>query len=273
MGWDPYDVEVGFIYTYERPFVGPLVSSLAQSGDGFAMRAIIVDNASVDGVAEWENIIPETLVVRNERPLGYAPNLNRILAASSARYVLLMNTDMYFEPREQCVAKMVQFMDAHPDCGVSGCRLYHPDGTYGHPARRFQSLRTIAARRMGLSRLIPGEVESYLYLDRAPEEVIECDWLSGCFLMVRRNAYEEVGPLDERFRKYFEDVDFCLRMRQAGWQVLMNGGTFAYHLEQRASKAVFSRDGWRHIQSYFRWLRKWGFDPARHAAGREKRAA
>ncbi len=256
------DVDIGIIYTHERHFMTPLVTSLAQSGDEIAMRLIIVDNVSADGVEDWRHTFHETLVVRNQERLGYAANLNRILEASDARYVLLLNTDMFFDPAEQCVAKMVRFMDAHPDCGVSGCRLYHPDGTYGFPARRFQTPTTIAARRLGLGKLLGTTIDAYLYREQPPEAVFDCDWLSGCFLMVRRQAVDEVGPLDLQFRKYFEDVDICLRMARAGWRVMMNGATYGYHLEQRASGNLFSKDALIHLQSYARWLAKWGLDPA-----------
>ncbi|MBI3865607.1 MAG: glycosyltransferase [Planctomycetia bacterium] len=258
------DVDVGFIYTHERNFMTPLVSSLAQSAHGVSMRMILVDNASDDGVDEWRHAVPGTIVVRNNRRLGYAANLNRILEASTARYALLMNTDMYFVPAEQCVAKMVRFMDAHPDCGVSGCRLYRPDGSFGFPARRFQTLKTIAARRLGMPRLYRDTVNSYLYRDKPHDSIFECDWLSGCFLMVRRQALAEVGRLDERFRKYFEDVDFCLRTALAGWRVMMNGQTWCYHLEQRASRKLFSKDALLHLHSYLRWLAKWGLHPERN---------
>lgn len=267
------DVDIGVIYTYEDHFMSPLISSLARSGEEIGMRLILVDNASEHGVAPWSRQFEETLVLRNGERLGYAENLNRILEQSTARYTLLLNTDMVFEPAEQCVAKMVQFMDRHSDCGVSGCRLFHADGSYAWPARRFQSLKTIAARRLGMSRLLAGEVQSYLYADLPQDQLLECDWLSGCFLMVRREAVAAVGSLDCRFRKYFEDVDFCLRMARGGWKVLLNGETFGYHLEQRASRKLLSRDGWLHMQSYWKWLRKWGFDPARHLAAGNRTAA
>ena len=61
--------------------------------------------------------------------------------------------------------------------------------------------------------------------------------------------------------KYFEDVDLCLRMARAGWQVMFNGDTYCYHGEERASLKVFSRDGMRHLRSYYHWLRKWGWFP------------
>ena len=73
------DVDIGFIYTHERHLMGPLVSSLAQSGRGVSMRLILVDNASNDGVEPWRNTFPETCIVRNDSRLGYAANLNRIL--------------------------------------------------------------------------------------------------------------------------------------------------------------------------------------------------
>jgi GT2 family glycosyltransferase len=269
------DVDVGFIYTHERRFMGPLVSSLGQSAAGVSMRVLLVDNASREGVDEWRRLVPQTVVIRNERRLGYAANLNRILEASSARYALLLNTDMYFEPGERCITKMVKFMDAHPDCGVSGCRLYHPDGTFGYPARRFQSPSIIAARRLGLGRFLGNTLDSYLHRDKPEDAVYDCDWLSGCFLMVRRQAVDDVGFLDLGFQKYFEDVDFCLRMARAGWRVMMNGRTFCYHLEQRASHNVFSKDALIHVQSYVRWLMKWGLNPERHIAPTEppRRAA
>lgn len=267
------DVDIGVIYTYERHFMTPLVSSLARSGSGVAMRLVLVDNASAEGVEEWRQAFPETLVLRNDMRLGYAANLNRVLAASTARYALLLNTDMVFDPAEQCIAKMVQFMDEHPDCGVSGCRLYHPDGTYGFPARRFQTPSAIAARRMGLARLFRRTVDSYLYQEHPREAVFDCDWLSGCFLMVRRQALDEIGLLDLRFRKYFEDVDLCLRMARAGWRVMMNGKTWCYHLEQRASRNLFSKDALLHLQSYVRWLAKWGLNPQRQIATSKPRRA
>ena len=196
--------------------------------------------------------------MRNQRRLGYAANLNRILEVSTARYALLLNTDMYFDADEQCVTKMVRFMDAHPDCGLSGCRLYRPDGSFAFPARRFQTFSTVAARRLGLTRWLGKTIDWYLHREMPQDSVFDCDWLSGCFLMVRRKAVDQVGFLDVQFRKYFEDVDYCLRMARAGWRVMMNGRTYCYHLEQRASRNIFSKDAFVHLQSYLRMAGEMG---------------
>ena len=159
MDQPPFDLDIGVIYTHEQALVGRLLESLAASGDGLLMRLILVDNHSLEGVAAWTGIMPQTLLLQNSRRLSYAANLNRILAASTARYALLLNTDMYFDPPSQCLARMVQFMDSRPDCGLAGCRLYHQDGQDAYPARRFQTVPIILARRCGLGRLLPQVVD------------------------------------------------------------------------------------------------------------------
>jgi GT2 family glycosyltransferase len=122
----------------------------------------------------------------------------------------------------------------------------------------------ILARRLGLGRWMRRTLADYLYEEYAPEESWECDWLSGCFLMVRREAFEEVGFFDTGFAKYLEDVDICLRMARSDWRVMYNGGTYCYHLEQRGSRRLFSTDALQHLRSYLRWVLKWGFAPDRH---------
>jgi GT2 family glycosyltransferase len=254
-------VDIGVVYTYERQFMPRLASSLALSGEGLHLRLILVDNASSDGVQQWCGHFPDTVVVRNSRRLHYAANLNRVLAAATSPYVLLLNTDMYFDPQEQCVAKMVRFMESHPDCGIAGCRLHRADGSRSPSARRFQTLPVIFANRVGPRQWFRRTLDRYLYAEHAATESWACDWVPGCFLMVRRRAIEEVGCLDARFLKYFEDVDICLRMGLAGWRVMYHGATFCYHLEQRASARIFSVDAGLHLRSYLRWIRKWGVAP------------
>lgn len=258
-----FDVDIGVVYTYERNLMPRLLSTLRASGEGVRMRLILVDNQSADGVAPWTREFPETQVVKNSRRLLYPANLNRILQASSARYTLLLNTDMFFDPPAQCVARMVRFMDAHPDCGIAGCALYHEDGVFAYPARRFQTPRVVLARRLGLGRLMAPTLDDYLYRSFDPGQTWECDWLSGCFLMVRREAFEDVGFFDEGFVKYFEDVDMCYRMARSGWRVMYHGGTYGYHLERRDSKRLLSIDAARHLRAYLRWHWKWGFSFAR----------
>jgi GT2 family glycosyltransferase len=258
---DRLDLDIGVIYTHEREFTPALLRSLAASVDEVRARLLLVDNASADGVAQWAPLFPHVEPIVNSRRMTYAENLNRVLHASTARYVLLLNTDMLFDPHAHCLSQMVRFMDRHPRCGLAGCRLLHADGSEAHAARRFQTPRVVLARRLRWGADRESIVRAYLYGDRSPGDTFRCDWLSGCFLLVRREAWRQVGGLDEGFRKYFEDVDYCLRVAQAGWDVMYHGATYVYHLEQRGSAKLWSRDAWRHLRSYGRFVRKWGLFP------------
>lgn len=257
-----FDLDIGVIYTHERDLMPPLLETMSASERQLRMRLILVDNASADELEPWCAYFPETRILTNDCRLSYAANLNRILDASTARYTLLMNTDMYFDPRVHCLARMVAFMDSRPECGLAGCRLYHADGKDGHAARRFPTLPLVLARRCGLGWLLRPALGHHFYAEHTPQETWPCDWLSGCFLMVRREAIATVGRFDEGYGKYFEDVDICLRMARAGWQVMYHGAACCYHLEQRASRNLFAVDAWRHLLAYVRWLRKWGLHPA-----------
>jgi N-acetylglucosaminyl-diphospho-decaprenol L-rhamnosyltransferase len=268
------DLDIGVVYTHEDRWMPRLLSSLAASGPRLRTRLLLVDNASEKGTQAWEDYFPDTVVLRNPQRLFYAANLNRIVAAATAPLVLLLNTDMYFEPQQHCLTKMVEFMRRHPECGVAGCRIYHEDGSEGYAARRFQNLRIILSRRLGLGRFLPGTLENYFYQERELDAAWSCDWLSGCFLLLRREALADVGPFDTGFVKYFEDVDLCLRMARAGWTPMYNGRTYCYHLEERASRRLLSAGAWRHARAYVRWLAKWGLSPGRDLPPpRERRRA
>ncbi len=114
MSLPAFDLDVGVIYSGERHFMTPLVTSLACSAPGVAMRLLLVDNASTDGVDDSAHAVRHTKIIKNPTACTYAHNLNRVLGGSDARYVLLLNTDMYFDADEHCLAKMVHFMDDHP---------------------------------------------------------------------------------------------------------------------------------------------------------------
>ena len=250
------DLDVGIVYTHERRYMPRLLETMPRAAGDLSVRLILVDNASEDGHAQWLASFPRTTVIHNSRRLSYAANLNRVLRLATARYLLLMNTDMYFEPSEPCLQKMAAFMDRHPRCGLSVCRLHHPAGGYAWPARRFQTPRIVAARRLGLARRLQPELASYFYHDRDHCGSFDCDWVSGCFMFLRREAAAEVGLFDERFTKYFEDVDYSARMHAAGWRVMFHGATYCYHHEQRASRRLLSADAYRHLAGYARWLLK-----------------
>lgn len=178
-----------------------------------ATELIVVDNASTDGSAEMVAAeFPEARLIRNRENLGFARANNIGIAASAGRYVLLLNSDTVVP--DGALAALVAFMDAHPRAAACSPRLLQPDGApqpyaYGcDPTPRY-------LLRRGLARAL---FRRPLH-DWAVAEPIQVDWVSGACLLVRRAAIAQVGGLDEAMFMYFEDNDWCRRMRLAGWQV------------------------------------------------------
>jgi N-acetylglucosaminyl-diphospho-decaprenol L-rhamnosyltransferase len=176
-------------------------------------EVIVVDNCSSDGSAEMvEGEFPQVRLIRNDENEGFARANNRGIDASTGDFVLLLNSDAVAGP--ETIAGLTQFMESHPDAGACGPRLVKPGGSsqafsYGSDP----SLPYLFAR--ALNRTVRGR---FLH-DWGGGEVKEVGWVSGACLMARKRAIDDVGLLDEKMFMYFEDNDWCLRMRGAGWKV------------------------------------------------------
>jgi GT2 family glycosyltransferase len=255
----PYDVSIGIIYTFEETFINALLHSVPAACEGITAKVVLVDNNSAKPLDDPGKILQDVrlAVTRNPRKYYYSKNINVILKNSTdSRYCLVMNTDMAFLADDPCVSRMVRFMDENPGCGLSTCRLVGPEGQFMWPARKFQNLRIILARRFPRLFQDSKVVKDYLYADHSQTDAFPCDWVSGCFMMIRMKAFEKVGLFDEKYAKYFEDVDYCRRMHLHSWEVMYNGKTSCMHYEQRASINIFSASSLLHVLSYFRYLTK-----------------
>ena len=142
------------------------------------------------------------------------------------RHVLLLNSDTIVRP--DTLRTLVGFMDDHPDAGAAGCRINNPDGTLQLDCRRsFPTPSAAFYKLTGLGRLFPKSRRfaryNLTYLD--PDEVNEVDALSGSCMIVRRQVLDEVGGFDEAYFMYGEDLDWCFRMREAGWKIYYTPAT------------------------------------------------
>ncbi len=207
---------------------------------------IVVDNASADGSAAMVRVeFPAVRLIVNAENLGFARGNNQGIRVSGGRYVVLLNSDTIVP--SGALATLVAFMDAHPTAGAVGPRLLRPDGTPqpyafgGDP-----TLRYLLAR--GVNRLI---FRRPLH-DWVTDAVQEVDWVSGACLMVRRAAMDQVGLLDENIFMYFEDNDWCLRIRQAGWRVVFNPHVAITHIGgQSLAQNPAARRAYRDSLRYF----------------------
>lgn len=195
-----------------------LESVIAQSGD-MAAEIIVVDNASDDGSVEMiRSEFADVRLIVNDRNRGFAAANNQGIVASSGRYILLLNSDTIV--LDGAIEKAVRAMP--DDAGVLGIRVLNQDGTvqptcfmYPSPANMVLS-STYLYKLFPRSRLFGRERMTWWSRDNTRQ----VDVVTGCFMLVRRQAIDEVGLLDEQFFMYGEETDWCYRFRQAGWKVL-----------------------------------------------------
>ena len=161
------------------------------------------------------SVPPGVEAIHNEKPVGYAANLNRGFARCTGDALLAANPDAVPEPG--AVAALAAFMAEHPRCGIAGPRMVYPDGSPQPSRRRFPTVAGTLVRRTPLRRVVPQR--RHLHLDEPqPEEPVQADWMLGGFLLLRRAMLDELGGLDPGYRLYGEDIDLAYRAMQAGWE-------------------------------------------------------
>lgn len=225
---------------------------------------IVVDNDSGDGIEEMlAERYPETVFIASPSNIGYAAGNNLGISRSRGRYVLVMNPDITVRPGS--IDALVRFMDSNPDVGTAGPKLVCPNGSIDESCYRFPGYGTPIYRRTPLGRAAAGKkaLARYTMEDYDRKESRDVDWLLGAVLIVRRDALDSVGPLDERFFLYFEDTDWCRRFWEAGYRVAYCTDSEMIHYHERLS----ARGAWIlgplrgatriHMASCLKYFWKW----------------
>ncbi len=197
---------------------------------------IVADNNSSDeSVAMVRELFPEVTLIQNEENLGFAKATNQTLRAASGRYLLMLNPDTVLEP--DSLRTLVEVADAHPEAGIVAPKLVYPDGSLQYSCRRFPTISAAVFRNTILGRIFPRarSASAYVMADWDHDAECEVDWVSGACMMIRREAYEQVGELDEDFVWGSEDVDYGVRMHRAGWTVLFAPVTKVVHVVGRST--------------------------------------
>lgn len=222
-----------------RDLVIQCLDGLYEKVRAWGWQVIVVDNGSTDGTAQaLAERFPEVELVRSERNLGFAGGNNLGLRRARGRAIILMNSDVLASA--EALRAAAEALLARPDGGALSPRLVTPEGNpqpfaFGRdPTLGYLLARGLRAV-LGLGPMHRWEVD----------HPIEVDWVSGACLVVRREAVEQVGELDERFFLYFEDNDWCLRMRKAGWRVIYDPRFSVVHLggaslpERSAARRIY----------------------------------
>src|SRR5262245_50528304 len=230
---DDTDVSVVVVNYNTAHLLDRMFAALDQARGTLRFQVIVVDNASRDdSVHILRTRHPSVELIENPTNVGFGRANNQALPRARGRYLLLLNTDAFVAP--DTLTKTVAFMDAHPGCGVLGVKLVGHDGMLQPSCRYFPTPWNVfaASNTVGIwmwRRFFPGtRLVDDMSWDHA--SVRECDWVPGSYYLVRREVIDRIGLFDPRYFLYFEEVDHCRRVRQAGWSVVYYPHTQVLHV-------------------------------------------
>jgi GT2 family glycosyltransferase len=252
-------VDVGVVTWNTAELTATALRRLLDSDQGCVLRVLVHDNASTDDtVARLARDVPEADVVAGATNLGFAGGVNQLLARSDAPWFFAMNSDAWPEPG--AIGTLVAAAEEHPRAALVAPRLERPDGTLEHSTHPFPSIRMAAIYATGRVKRLPPARAAELLLEPAWKHDVarSVDWAVGAAWLMRRSAIDDVGPLDESFFMYAEDLEWCWRARQHGWDIWFEPSALVRHVgdasgrqarDQRARTSVYLRNTNRFIRS------------------------
>lgn len=229
------DISVIFVSYNTSHLLRDVMTHLMASTRGLSVEVIFVDNASKDdSVHVIKTAFPECRLIENTKNVGFGRANNQALSFARGRYVLLLNTDAFVRP--DTLLKTMAFMDSNLKCGILGVRLEGRDGVLQPCARYFPTPWNTFLLRSGLNRIFTGvQMVDNMAWDHSV--TTKCDWVVGCFYLVRREVIAQVGLFDPRYFLYYEEVDHCFAAKRAGWDVVFYPHTTVIHLGGESAKS------------------------------------
>ena len=246
---------------------------LATLEDAAAARSgevILVDDGSQDGTADAvRRQYPRTRVIRHDASRGFTESANAGLRAASRPLVLLLNSDT--EISRAAVDALVDAFAGDARLGIAGAQLLYPDGSAQWSGGAAPTLTWLFAESSGLARAlarVPG-YRAVRPLDTTSDR--DVDWVTGAAMAMRSQVWTDVGPLDETFRMYAQDLDFCLRARDRGWTVRIIAASRVVHHHGMTIGRIAGGMSRQHPQALWTDLIRW--TEKRHGAAAARRAS
>jgi len=234
---DKRDVDVTVIlvsYNTEN-LLAECFGALQAASTGLQLQTIIIDNASRDpSVSMIQSRFPDARLIINPTNVGFGRANNQALPFVQGRYVLLLNTDAFVSL--DTLQKSISYMNEHSGCGILGVKLTGRDGELQPSCRYFPTPLNLFLQRTGLNRFF-SSVQLVDDMNREHDTARECDWLPGCYLLIRREVIEQIGLFDSRYFLYSEEVDLCFRAKKSGWEVHFLPDTSVIHLGGESARS------------------------------------
>jgi len=246
------DLSIVIVNWNTKDFLLQCLESIYQTVRRGSWEILMIDNGSSDGSGEAaKKSFPSIQLIENERNLGFAKAVNQGLQQSSGSNILLLNPDTRL--KEGAIERMLSFMGTHSQVGVSGGQLLNEDGSKQNSIANIPSLATELFNKSLLRRMFP---KKYPGKERNYFEPIEVDSVIGACMMVRREAMEQVGLLDEDYFLFLEETDWCYRMKRAGWKVYHLPEVEIYHFQGKSAEAKKKRAKVEYYRSRYHFFRK-----------------
>jgi N-acetylglucosaminyl-diphospho-decaprenol L-rhamnosyltransferase len=231
---DVVDITIALVNYNTGFLLDRLFSALASARGNLRLQIIVVDNFSRDNSLEiLRSKYPFAEVIQNKTNVGFGRANNQALARMRGRYLLLLNTDAFVSP--DTLVKAFDFMERNPGCGILGVRLVDEDRTLQPSCRYFPTPWNVFLTANGLGQYFPWDrpIDDMNWDHQTNRQ---CDWVPGCFYLVRKAVIDQVGLFDPRFFLYYEEVDHCRRARLAGWNVTYYAATDVVHIGGESAK-------------------------------------
>jgi len=246
------DISIIIVNYNTKNLLRNCLNSIYKTVQYFSYEITVVDNASNDESQVMVRAeFPQVYLIENGQNRGFGAANNQALAIMQGRYALLLNTDTML--KEKAVSELFSFMETHPDAAIACGQLLNADGSKQNSIASFPSIWTLLFNIPVIEKLFPHRYPSKRYDHKNP---IEIDSGIGACLLVRKQAINEVGLFDERFFFFFEETDWALRMKTAGWKIYHVPSASIYHLQgQSIGRDITSRIEF--YRSRYQFFRKW----------------
>lgn len=246
------DLSIVIVSWNTREYLLPCLESIFLSREKISLELIIIDNGSKDRSGrEAKRTFPTLRLIENQRNEGFAKAANQGLKNSEGRYILLLNPDT--KMKKGSMEQLVSFMDAYLDAGVAGGQLYNQDDSKQNSIANFPSLATELLNKSLLRQFFqtkfPGKERHY-------PEPIEVDSVIGACMIIRREAMEQVGYLDEDYFLFLEETDWCYRMKRMGWKVYHVPQAEVYHYQGKSAETEKRRARVEYYRSRYHFFKK-----------------
>lgn len=233
--------------------ISAAINSLINSATQHSWELIVVDNNSTDNSIQIiKDALPEAKIVASKTNLGFAAGCNLATESARGKYLLFYNPDL--EVDRGAIDKYLEIYESLDKPGVATGRMRFPDGSFQSAARKFPTAKNVLFSRGSVISKLLGAREKYTLPDS--KEPVEVEAVSGTFMLVTKELFEQIGRFDERFFMYVEDSDLCYRAVQAGYKNYYIPAVGGVHLWGKGSEASSVRRNYYHHRSMWKYFIK-----------------